>query len=143
MNDFQFVIDWKTKGDNEKDTINKFFCYYIAFNWLYNKEYENCEYKRVIAFIKDYLSHNALYNPLAFCKSDEWKRNVRDPRNGKVKKYIIEENDKTIKLFLLIYQIRCNLFHGSKWMISKRDNDLVRESVDVLQDLLQRIIGDE
>ena len=39
-------------------------------------------------------------------------------------------------LFLNIYQVRCNLFHGSKAMESSRDKNLVKESNIVLKHLL-------
>ena len=42
-----------------------------------------------------------------------------------------------------IYQIRCNLFHGSKSMYYKRNVDLIQDSANILEDLLTRIITKE
>ena len=140
MNENQFIIDWKQKGDKETNETYRFFCYFIAFNWFYNKYEGKEEYTRIKNCIQNYVINNDKYNPIVFLKSNEWKRLVCDSRSGIIKKYILEEENQVIRLFLSIYQIRCNLFHGSKWMCSKRDTQLVKESADVLQDFLQRQI---
>lgn len=44
------------------------------------------------------------------------------------------------KLFLNIYQVRCNLYHGSKEMRHYRDKAIVRESADVLKYFIEYIV---
>ena len=36
--EFEFVKEWIDRGDKEENYIFKFFCYFVAFNWLYNQE---------------------------------------------------------------------------------------------------------
>ncbi len=45
-------------------------------------------------------------------------------------------------VFLRIYQVRCNLFHGDKDPNRKRDVDLVKASADVLEKFLWFIVRD-
>lgn len=45
------------------------------------------------------------------------------------------------KLFLNIYYVRCNLYHGSKAMYSDRDKALVKESAKVLKYFLDYVIN--
>lgn len=49
------------------------------------------------------------------------------------KTYICNEKNPDIKVFLRIFQIRNNLFHGSKDLNDKRDMPLIREANDVLK----------
>ena len=45
-------------------------------------------------------------------------------------------------VFLRIYQVRCNLFHGDKDPNKQRDVDLVRASADVLEKFLWFVVRD-
>ena len=74
--------------------------------------------------------------------NQEWKLPVRDDKKGDVKSYIKNEEDDTVKLFLQIYQVRCNLFHGSKSMRTDRNKVLEEDSCKILHDFLMRIIND-
>ena len=136
-----FVKEWVERGKNEKNYVYQFFCYFIAFNWLYNCESNAYEYKRIAEYVKKQISKWNNYDPFLFLRED-WKNPVQDARTGKIKDYIIKEKDKIIQLFLQIYQVRCNLFHGSKSMMNDRNRVLVEDSCKVLCDFLNRIIND-
>ena len=41
-------------------------------------------------------------------------------------------------LFLSIYQVRCNLFHGNKYMDGERDKRLVKEGATILKTFLNK-----
>ena len=51
-----------------------------------------------------------------------------------------DEEERIEKLFLTIYQVRCNLFHGSKSLMNPRDIDLVRASSVLLEGYLEKVI---
>lgn len=140
---FSFVQEWLKRGNQESNYIFRFFCYYIAFNWLYNSRNERWEYERIKGYVKSKISGWNGYNPNTLLKNaHEWRHSVKSERSGKTKRYIINETDPVIKLFLSIYQVRCNLFHGSKSMGNERDAKLVMDGSIVLQDFLNRVIED-
>ena len=140
---YDFVKEWKERGDNAEHYVSKFFCYYIAFNWLYNTENDNTEYARIEGYINTFISKYPSYNPQSLLKSREWNQEIRDSRSGGVNKYIQKPVNPCIHVFLQIYQVRCNLFHGSKSMKNPRNKILVKEASDVLEDLLNKIIANE
>ena len=64
-------------------------------------------------------------------------RSLRDCRdNG------LELRLKLQMVFLRIYQVRCNLFHGDKDPNRQRDIDLVKASADVLEKFLWFVVRD-
>lgn len=140
---YDFVKEWKERGDNAEHYVSKFFCYYIAFNWLYNTENDNTEYARIEGYINTFISKYPSYNPQSLLKSREWNQEIRGGRSGRVNSYLQEQVDSRVHAFLQIYQVRCNLFHGSKSMKNPRNKILVKEASDVLEDLLNKIIANE
>ena len=140
---YDFVKEWKERGDNAEHYVSKFFCYYITFNWLYNTEHDDAECKRIEQYIIHYVAKYPSYDPRPLLKSEEWNQEIRDSRSGGVNKYLQKVVDPRIHVFLQIYQVRCNLFHGSKSMKNPRNKILVKEASDVLEDLLNKIIANE
>ena len=43
----------------------------------------------------------------------------------------------------VIYQIRCNLFHGAKDLEDERDHDLVKLAYDILTELFKKIVEEQ
>ena len=78
--EFEFVKEWIDRGDKEENYIFKFFCYFVAFNWLYNQETdENKEYERVKAYVEKKISKWDDYHPF-LSLNQEWKCPVRDDK---------------------------------------------------------------
>ncbi len=140
---YEMAKEWLYRGKKENDTLYRFICFHIAFNSLYDQETKKYEYHRVSSFIKKYIKRNPLYDPSFLKKSEEWSTDVKNVRDSNVKSYIRNESNPKIKLFMSIYQIRCNLFHGSKSMYYKRNVGLIQDSANILEDLLTRIITKE
>ena len=66
---------------------------------------------------------------------DDEEHLLNDLRNSE------NNSEKKIEsLLLTIYQVRCNLFHGSKSLEKKRDIDLVRASSVLLEGYLEEVI---
>ena len=140
---YDIAKEWLNRGKNETEIVYRFICFYIAFNSLYDQEKQRWEYERVSSFIKKYMERNPFYNPSSLMHSKEWSKDIKNVRDGNVKSYIRNESTQKNKLFMSIYQIRCNLFHGSKSMYYKRNVDLIQDSANILEDLLTRIITKE
>ena len=68
------------------------------------------------------------YNDLCQCEN----------KNKKEKE---KEKEKVIALFMTIYQIRCNLFHGQKGPIPERNVDLVGKSAKILEFFLKEVMS--
>ena len=121
------------KGD---DFFTKFMMYWIAFNRLYseNSYNEKSERKQIRLFCKDKLQELKRYD--AFSKSEFQvlaEKPVMDARTTTIDNYTEQQYERMkrgsiIDLLLTIYQMRCNLFHGSKSLMNPRDIALVRAS---------------
>lgn len=133
-NEFKFFIDLYVRGNNEFDYEKQFFYYYVLFNFLYNfyddetnsRSSENerrkkSEEDRIKTFVWYVVQNDAAcfsnYNPFAqlhTCKYYELITKVEE-KIGKVNlDYSKKSNEKEIKaLFIEIYKVRCDIFHGS------------------------------
>ena len=121
----------------------------------------NCGYKpEWTAFVTDI--DNLLLKPVVDSHIDTIDENKNHPIPtdieynedehelvGDVARTIPQVNDegKLLRLkmqmvFLRIYQVRCNLFHGGKDPNKPRDVDLVKASADVLEQFLWFIVSD-
>ena len=152
-----FLREWISRGEisssnEEYSQVATFFCYFIAFNYLYNtfsynvyrdtKCRESEQIKRFVDFCtgagKGFITKLEAFNPFPLLPPDaeifSQVKNMRYCKNSNKQNF---ELHKSINdLFLNIYQVRCNLFHGSKAMVSLRDKNLVKESNIVLKHLL-------
>ena len=45
-------------------------------------------------------------------------------------------------LLMTLYQVRCNLFHGSKSLRVERDRELVRASANILEKYMEALVTD-
>ena len=155
----KFLKEWVSRGertstDEEYSYLTTFFCYFVAFNYLFNTfsytvyNDKNCgEEKQIKRFI-EFCSSNENkieyglegFDPLPLLNPDaELFTVVHDGRLCKSvhKRNNTEDEEKPIvRLFRNIYRVRCNLFHGSKSMFRLRDSNLVKESNIVLKNLL-------
>ena len=154
----------KDQKDERRDELMSFFCYYIAFNHIFDgncqrrkckscsDDVENCftcyEKRKIKHLITNTLpifkEKGMHFNP--FCALNEYSElltNVKaDKYNQSIKVNLdVFYNDKSYKniceLFCNIHQVRCNLFHGAKDMSTYRDQDLVKESSDLLKIFLK------
>ncbi|GHU37694.1 hypothetical protein FACS1894105_10270 [Clostridia bacterium] len=138
MNDF--VRGWFDRGKNEeRGSIFQFFCYFIAFNYLYDR-YTKPDREKVKTLVKnEIISLFPVNKASAILKDDaafydEPERLNRGERavNKLTSDALLEE------VFLNIYQVRCNLFHGSKAMDTQRDHRLVYTSAVTLEIFLEK-----
>ncbi|MEA4873405.1 MAG: hypothetical protein VB076_11435 [Synergistaceae bacterium] len=116
--------------------------HWLAFNWLYSECGNEYEWENIQFFCRKNLRILSTFD--AF-NTDEIKIFEQKPvMNGKTanvgvhqKKRFVGVNNKDIEnLIMTLYQVRCNLFHGSKSLHNPRDVDLVRASSVILEGYL-------
>lgn len=138
MNELNFVQGWFKRGQKEEaGSIFQFFCYFIAFNCLYEKNQGN-DRKKIEQLVKNEIiphfsdkASSILEEGAAFYNKPEACFRRERPVTKLTK-------DSPLKdVFLNIYQVRCNLFHGSKAMDTSRDSTLVSTGANVLERFLK------
>lgn len=137
--------EWFELGlKNSGDPFVKFIMHWIAFNWLYNFHDDKREVDKIRSFCKHYISTLRKYDAYS---TEEVKLFLEKPimngHTGCIEKpqenrYNQILNSKSIPhLIETLYQVRCNLFHGSKSSADKRDVDVVTASSVLLEGYLK------
>lgn len=171
-NTYNFVEEW-TAYANEKgrDLFFKFFCYFLAFNHLYDCDYlwddedynlfcsekSVKEIEKVVAFLKHVLiSENGPkldvvvsdndYNVLCSVqwrnpKTGDWE--LDDPDQCRAFAHPVTPREKTLLAMTKVYRVRCNLFHGEKRMTMYHDRELVESSNNLLGVFLRECIHNQ
>lgn len=135
-------LEGKKKGFED---VYEFFRYYVIFNSLYNEKYsgKNSEVTAIRKFIKDIEKNNKFDLKISLSEDMEiYKKkvvNMKNPNNQIFSQKNLQKG-KYEDLFVAIYQIRCNLFHGSKEMDCLRDDNLVKEATDILKLFLEKYL---
>ena len=156
---YDFIKHWTELGDEREGYyLDQFFYYFVAFNCLYENVFvssfpnpadrkDKHERDKIYAFRKSLIYEHCKQNGFNPCedlsKIPQLARGVEEaegsPFNSR-NKILDNENVelKEGKLFKNIYQVRCNLFHGQKYIKiqESRDFDLIKECVGVLKSLL-------
>lgn len=133
------LVDSARDGEKAQEVF-AFFCYFVAFNILYELHGDNDEkqWQMVKRFLQDELRDSSVHPgndgrfKLLNGKVLNGRKVVGDVR-GEEKDWIRDEENCNIKVFLRILQIRNNLFHGSKDLNDKRDMPLIKEANCVLK----------
>ncbi|MCP6718953.1 MAG: HEPN domain-containing protein [Patescibacteria group bacterium] len=141
---YQKIIEtWIKKGDLENDSFSRFICYWIAFNcWLYTKTNEVHDrvalsklYQQEYLF-KDFQklvtkNENLFAELVKVCP-------IENNRIGNINKPI-NDVEKFNEVVDVLYEIRCNLFHGSKTDTNKRDIEVAKAATPVLEVIVKNI----
>ena len=144
-----YASEWFEYGLKEDDSIIKFMMHWIAFNWLYSecrREQERSNIKMFCYQNYDRLSAYDAFSSDAFQVFKEAP--VRDETSGRTDRslYISMLEDRgekrLVSLFLTLYQVRCNLFHGSKSLHVKRDIELVRAASVILEGYMNALLSE-
>lgn len=151
------ALKWYQYGiEHDKDFISKFMMHWIAFNWMYSDCGNDSERQNIKSFCwrKDNRKKLELYDPFETDAIEVFKEgpvlNVggeesNDDPDELWKSIANGRNNSTqraIDLLLTIYQVRCNLFHGSKSPNDDRDLKLVEASAEIMHEYLKRLLSD-
>lgn len=139
-----FTITWfyRSLRPSELDVVDRFISLWICFNSIIRKEYgEQLNDTRLIEKVTLNSYWNKLFddNKSGFqFEIDAIKKEgpVKNEKNG----VLIQINSDTFKETIkMIYQVRCNLFHGRKDPeIEARDYNLISNSYGIMLILIMR-----
>ena len=142
---------------NYKDWF-KFAILWFSFNSYYSKEYFRTKGERnqIIEFAKD---NKALYKSLLTSKQADFKNVlekftetkfpekrecVKDMRpNGRGYVKFDSGHNACEDFFQVLYQIRCNFFHGDKWPDFDQDKKLIQWAFEYFKIFWERFIDEE
>jgi hypothetical protein len=143
---------WFGKAKNENDEVNKFIFLWISLNALYNEYYVRDEKKAIKDFIKKkYIDTITQKNEIESILNDEnvsffKERIIRNMRNitkstmenaARLKNTTLSSPERLQELLMILYQIRCNLFHGEKWCDNTTDDNIVKKGMEILLKILE------
>ncbi|MBU1044462.1 MAG: hypothetical protein KJ915_08730 [Candidatus Omnitrophica bacterium] len=132
---------WKLRGQREMDPFIKFFFFYVCFDaWITAESGKDRDIEKIDWFINN---NNCLKNKWKDIQSSvtkSWLANLKnlspvaDMRpNHRGKKVYLNDTENLEDVVKFIYQIRSNLFHGSKNPMNNRDANLVELSGMILE----------
>ncbi len=149
-----YALEWYTYGrNNNYDEIIKFMMHWIAFNWLYSgyqRYNETSEAEAIKIYCEENYDKLSRFNAFESPAINIFKEApVADARYGGVTKKgrerfkaLCEEDglEQLTSLMLTLYQVRCNLFHGSKSLMIERDVELIKSSSVILEEYLGTVL---
>lgn len=132
---------WKLKGQKESDPFVRFFFFYVCFDaWVTAESGEDQDRKKLCWFLNNDNCLKSKWMDIQSTVTKSWLANLKNlspikdmrphHRGKKVCLNDIENLDEVVKF---IYQVRCNLFHGSKNPMNNKDANLVELSGMILE----------
>jgi len=139
---------WIKKAKSEKDVAYKFIMLWIAFNSLYAGRYNENE----CDCIKNYCDRHEtdlkelnLFDETSveiFKEDSITDMRLESPNSFKEKRFKNLKANDVQALIMSIYQVRCNLFHGSKTLMGgtdSRDYKLIEASANIMEIILNKL----
>lgn len=149
MNHYYHAKKWVELAEKEIDYFDKFVYCYFALNALYNPHYERSERQAICTLFKRTYNYNYGFKeemrnilntkeikyfinrrPIRNCKyNPEINPNVQYD-TAKEKALLLSNNwfSSNQAMLMIIYQIRCNLFHGNKQYYDENDQDIMKNA---------------
>lgn len=132
---------WQLKGSRETDPFIKFFFFYVCFDaWITAESGEDRDDRKLEWLFENDNCLKNKWGEIQSTTTKSWISNLKNlspvedmrPRHRGEYTYLnnVESFEDVIRF---IYQIRCNLFHGSKNPMNNRDASLVDLSGMILQ----------
>ena len=143
--DRNIAAEWFERGlAAGEDFIIRFMMYWIAFNWLYSESEKQGECDKIKDFCAGHLQTLHKYDAFASKSISIFLTYpVNDMRTGiaREERFAKMKNEKSIvDLITTIYQVRCNLFHGSKSLHNLRDIELIKASAVLMEGYLKVLL---
>lgn len=149
-------LSWRLRTVSPRDW-KEFGSLWMAFNSIYGGEPDRKERSRVTSAIRRYTTDKAAWRVLRQCRASVDRILEIPPGNMLLDRYgpkfraasrrfaAMYRNPKETPrgrlaaVGAVLYQVRCNLIHGSKDPSIERDRMLVRESLSILKALLPEL----
>ena len=149
---------WYDYGCEAKDYIAQFMFFWIAFNWLYNDPVfyslrddsisdKPSEKDQILNLVDASFVQLRQYDITKVGKFKTFKKHVIfNEKAGSPNTYayrkLCSNNEKTRiqGMFLTLYQVRCNLFHGSKVLGTPHEEEIITSASIILKGYLDKII---
>lgn len=146
----EYILKWIEKSKNEKDHFDKFVYGFFALNAMYSVYYDSDERQAIKdLFASSFNSHyieysNILYTPeyeyfcnrppIKNCKYDPNKERPgpRDTYRDTIKLPDRDPKNSNRAMLMILYQIRCNLFHGNKSFSNYNDQEIMKNAAELL-----------
>ena len=151
MSEKDYALEWYKYGlEKGDDAIVKFMMHWIAFNWLYSESRSDSETDNIKTYCENNIDKLTRYNAFgtgAYLIFEDGP--VIDEKHARPKRGLYRglhsdsELESVTSLILTIYQVRCNLFHGSKRLYIDRDRELVRSSAIIMEGYLKALLLDD
>ena len=142
------------------DSVARFMMHWIAFNWIYCNSGPRSEKRQIERLCEMRYEDLRRYDPFSDAASIEVFMRLPvldgrgashrhdDPRRpSEMDPWQLHEAIRNCQgleriqcLLLAIYQVRCNLFHGSKDPDDMRDLELVRSSATIMQGYMEALL---
>ncbi len=153
----QIAHTWLKKAEAENDAFDRFISLWFAFNALYNEFYERDERRAIRDFIWNRFpsdrykkrietllqSESAIFfknrrirnlRSSSSEQNDRWWDTRENIERFTNKEYMV--NKRLCELLMIVYQVRCNLFHGDKVYSYSSDEDILTNAGNILNTIL-------
>lgn len=141
--------EWLERGMNTMDPVDAFACFWRGFNNLFSSIGKGQERELIRTFLSNKLTGVQAHEILVSnAESVEYllSQPVIDMRrNGKDSTPHIhafntatDPQTKVQELFMIIYQVRCNLEHGQKSPTNERDIQLCKCAAPIIGHVIER-----
>ena len=132
---------WKLKGQRENDPFIKFFFFYVCFDaWITAESGKDADTEKIKWFLKNDNCLKRKWPDIQSSITKSWltglkgRSPVEDMRpSHRGEKVCLNDIENLEEVIRFIYQIRCNLFHGSKNPMNSKDANLVDLSGRILE----------
>jgi hypothetical protein len=143
---------WLTISDGETigtdGPTNRFVALWIAFNALYALHFDEFEHdsQQVRAFGR---WSEAMAVHRQSLRGSEYSQAIEDLSARGVFNYRRKQNETLVdrndleRVMVLVYQVRCNLFHGRKYPADLRDQTLIRAAHTIIRKLVVSLLDQE
>lgn len=157
----EIASSWLQKAEKEYDDFDKFVSLWFALNALYNEFFRTDERYAIKEFIDQRYNTKVGSGRIKQLLSDKSinffkTRIIRDMRgnlnnsfsyredtreNAQILKSSEYSSSKHLKeLLMILYQVRCNLFHGDKMYDRESDMAVISNAANILMNLLKEYL---